>query len=77
MLYEWIAKLENNQGRCRLNKPVVWTPELVHRLGALEDKIVQAVDHWLNQIIGGIITEFTVDMTISYSEAEQRFLKGL
>jgi len=48
----------------------VWTPELVRRLEALEDKITQVVDHWLDQIIRGFITEFMVDTTVSYSEAE-------
>ena len=28
-LYEWIAKLADSQGRCKLDKPIVWTPELV------------------------------------------------
>jgi len=26
-LYEWIAKLADSQGRCRLDKAIVWTPE--------------------------------------------------
>ena len=38
-LYEWIVRLANNQGRCRLNQPIVWTPKLVRRLEASEDKI--------------------------------------
>ena len=44
-LYEWIAKLADSQGRCKLEKPIVWTPELVRRLEASEDKIAHAVDH--------------------------------
>ena len=48
----------------------MWTPELVCRLEALGDKIAQVVDHWLDQIIGGFITEFAVDTSISYGEAE-------
>ena len=76
-LYEWITKLADNQGRCRLDKPIVWTPKLVHRLEASEDRIARAVDHCLDQIIGGFITEFVVFITINYSEAERRFLKGL
>ena len=75
-MYEWIARLANTQGRCRLDQPIVWTPKLVRRLEASEEKIVRAVDHWLDQIIGGFITEFTVDTTMSYSEAERHFLKG-
>ena len=44
-LYEWIMKLVNSQGRCRLDKPIVWTPKLVQRLEASEDRITHIVDH--------------------------------
>ena len=44
-LYEWIAKLADSQGRWKLDNPIVWTPELVHKLEASEYKIKQAVDH--------------------------------
>ena len=60
-LYEWVVRLANSQGRCMLDQPIVWTPELVHRLEVSEDKIAQAMDHWLNWIIGGFITEFVID----------------
>jgi len=43
--YEWITKLADSQGRCRLDKPIMWTLELVRRLEASGDKIAQAVDH--------------------------------
>ena len=44
-LYDWIARLANSQGRYNLNQPIVWTPELVHRLEALEEKITWVVNH--------------------------------
>ena len=69
-LYGWIAKLADSKGRCRLDKPIVWTLELVHRLEASEDKVACAVDHWFDRIIRGFITEFAVDTSVSYSEAE-------
>ncbi len=75
-LYKWIMKLADSQGRWKLGSPIVWTPELVRRLEESEEKIVRAVDHWLDHIIGGFITEFAVDTSISYSEVEQHFLKG-
>ena len=74
-LYEWIARLADSQGRCRFDQLIVSTPELVHRLKALEDKIAWAMDHWLNQIIGGFITKFVVDTSVSYREVEWHFLK--
>jgi len=76
-LYEWIVRLADGQGRYKLDQPIVWTLELVCKLEASEDKIARAVDHWLDRIIGGFITEFAIDTTVSYSEAERCFLKGL
>ena len=80
-LYEWIAKLADSQGRCRLEKPIMWTPKLVRILEVSGDKIARAVDHWLDRIIGGFITEFVVDTTVSYSEVLKgprgRYIKSL
>ena len=75
-LYKWITKLTDNQRRCRLDKPIVWNLELVCRLEASKDKIVRIVDHLLHQTIGGFITDFLVDTSVNYNEAERRFLKG-
>jgi len=69
-------RLVDNQGRCRLEQPIVWTPELVRRLEESEDKIARAIYHWLDRIIGGFINEFMIDTTVSYSEAEINFLSG-
>ena len=72
-LYEWIVKLADSVERCRLDQPIVWTPELVRRLEATQDRLACAIDHWLDRIIRGFITEFIV----SYNEAERQFLQGL
>ena len=69
-MYDWIVRLANNQGRYKLDQPIVWTPELVLKLEASEDKIMRAVDHWLDWIIGGFITEFMIDTTVIYNEVE-------
>lgn len=69
-LYKWIAKLEDGQGRWRLDGPIVWTAELMQILEAFEDKIAHVVDHWLDRVIGVFVTEFTVDTSVSYSKAE-------
>jgi len=64
------VKLMDSSGRWRLDGPILWTPELVHKLEASEDKITHAINHWLNRIIGGFVTEFVVDTSVSYSVAE-------
>lgn len=73
-LYEWIARLDDSVGRCGLDQPIAWTPELVRRLEVFEDKIARAVDHWLDRIIEGFITEFMIDTIVSYSEVERCIL---
>jgi len=75
-LYEWIVRLVDSVGSCKLNQPIVWTPELVCRLEASKDKIACIVYHWLDQVIGGFITEFVIYTTVSYSRAERHFLQG-
>ena len=75
-LYEWIEKLVDDQGRWRLDGPIVWTPELVQRLVASKDNITCTVDHWLDRIIGGFMTEFVVDTSVSYNEAECCFFRA-
>lgn len=75
-LYEWITKLFDSVGRCKLDHPIVWTPELVCRLEATEDRLAHAVDHCVDWIIGGFIIEFMIDTTVSYSETERQFLQG-
>ena len=66
-VYKWIMKLADKQGRWRLDGPIVCTPKLVQRLEAFEDKIACTVDHWLDCIIGGVVTEFMVNTSVSYS----------
>lgn len=75
-LYEWLAKLTDSQGRWKLDNPIVWTLELVQRLEASENKIALVIDNWLDRIIGGFVTEFVVDTSVSYNEVEKIFFKG-
>ena len=42
----------------------------------LDNPITRAVDFWLASVLGGFVTEFAVDQTKSFSEAERYFFKG-
>lgn len=55
----------------------MWTTELVKRSEDLENKIVRDVDHWIDSIMGGFITEFVIDTSTDYSEVEHMPFKGL
>ena len=41
----------------------------------LDNSLMRAVDFWLASVLGGFVTEFAVDQTKSFSEAERYFLK--
>ena len=69
-LYEWLSKLTNSQGRWKLDSPIVWTPKLVRILETFDNKIARVVDHWLDQIMGGFVTEFAVDASVTYSKVK-------
>ena len=68
--------MADDQGRWRLDGPIVWVPELVRRLEASKGKIARIADHWLDHVIGGFVTKFAIDTSVSYSKAEQHFFKG-
>ena len=59
-----------------LDKPIVQIAKLVSTLEASEDNIARVVEHWLDWFIGGFITEFPVNTSVNYNEAEQRFING-
>ncbi len=42
----------------------------MQRLEASKDNIARAIDHWLDRIVGGFVTDFVVDTSVRYNEAE-------
>lgn len=52
------------------DKPMVWTPELIHQLKSNANRISSATNFWIDSILGRFINEFTLDLTVSYNEAE-------
>jgi len=68
-------KLADSQGRWKLDAIIVWTPVLVRRLEASEDKITCTVDHWLDCIIGGFVTELEVKTQLAIMRQRDDFYK--
>lgn len=60
----------------KLDNPIVWNQDLVRHLEGSENKIARAIDYWIDSILGGFITKFTIDTSVSYSEFEHQFFKG-
>jgi hypothetical protein len=75
MLQDWILRLKENHLTNRI-RPVEWTTKNIACLERVNNKLMHAVDFWLDNIIAGFITEFPVDTAKSYTVVEQEFLKG-
>ena len=53
-----------------------WTPKLIQELQEIDNTASGAFEVWLDIILEGYITEFAVDTTKSYSEAERELFNG-
>lgn len=74
-LYEWISRLVERKNCFKGDEPTVWTPELIQQLKNTTNRISRVVDFWIDSILGGFITEFTVESIVSYNKAKQIFFK--
>ena len=60
----------------RKKRNIVWTLELIHTVKSIDNPITRAFDFWLSSMLEGFVTEFAVEQTKSFSEAERYFFKG-
>ena len=74
-LYDWLSKL-TDQNIFRKKRNIVWTLELIHTVKSIDNPITRVVDFWLASVLGGFVTEFAVEQTKSFSEAERYLFKG-
>jgi hypothetical protein len=75
-LYEWLSRLADTQFEIRFRPPVVWTSTLIMKVKRVYNVVSREVDHWFDKIIGGYITEFSIDIVESYNQAERYLFKG-
>ena len=75
-LQEWLARLVEFQKCWKDERVTQWTPELIQRLEKTNNTITRTMDHWVDSVLGGLVTEFSIDQFAYYSEVERRFFKG-
>jgi hypothetical protein len=75
-LYKWLARIADTQFEIRSRPPVVWTSTLIKKVKRVDNVMSKAIDNWFDSIIGGYITEFSIDRVESYSQAERYLFKG-
>lgn len=75
-LHYWLSLLNKFKTYAKEDVISQWTLELVQQLENTCNKITHALDNWIEPILGGFVTEFTIDQFVSCSDTEQRFFKG-
>ena len=43
-----------------------WTLDLLEQLERTDNTITRMVDHWVDSVLGGFVTEFSIDQFVSY-----------
>jgi len=71
-----MLKLRDNKGTWNTNDKGEWTPEKIQQLNEISNLISRVVDFWINSILKGYVTKFSISTTKSYSTAEREFFFG-
>ena len=75
-LHQWLSRLAENRTNFCEGRFSVWTPARVNILKSMNNEISRAVDFWTTRTLEAFVTEFAIDTSTSFSEAEQRFFQG-
>jgi hypothetical protein len=63
VLVEWLKRSTKKNGTFCIVVPRSWTPEFIHKVNTISNQISCIVDFWLDSVLGGYITEFSIDCT--------------
>ena len=75
-LHQWLSRLIERRTNFQENQFPPWTPARIAILKRVNNAISRAVDFWTARTLEAFVTEFAVDTSTSFSEAERQFFKG-
>ena len=75
-LHQWLSRLAEKRTNFRAGRFSVWTPARVNILKSMNNEISHGVDFWTMRTLEAFVTEFAINTSTSFSEAEQRFFQG-
>ena len=71
VLQEWLAKLVEFQKCWKDERITQWAPEWILQLEKTDNTITCTIDRWVDSVLGGFVTEFSIDQYVSYSKAQR------
>lgn len=76
LLSEWMLHMKDEGATWNINVKGEWIPEKIQHLNEISNPISRAVDFWINSILKGYVTEFSITSNKSYSAVEREFFLG-
>ena len=75
-LHQWFSRLAERRTKFRIGRFSVWNPGRVNLVKSVNNEISRAFDFWTTRTLEAFVTEFAIDTSSSFSEAERQFFKG-
>ena len=70
-LHQWLSRLTERRTNFQARRILVWTPARVNLVQHVNNEVSRAVDFWTTRTLEAFVTEFTIDTSTSFSEAER------
>ena len=75
-LHQWLSRLTERRTNFQTRRIPVWTPARVNLVQHVNNEVSRAVNFWTTRTLEAFVTEFSIDTSTSFSEAERQFFKG-
>ena len=76
-LHQWLSRLTERKTNFNEDRFPDWTPARINILKRVNNAISRAVDFCTTRTLEAFVTEFSIDTSTYFSEAERHFFKGL
>ena len=75
-LHQWFSSLTERRTNFQTRRIPAWTPARVNLVKNVNNEVSRAVDFWTTRTLETFVTEFAINTSTSFSEAERQFFKG-
>ena len=75
-LHQWLSRLTERRTNFQNRRIHAWTPARVNLVKNVNNEVSHAVDFWTTRTLEAFVTEFAIDTSTSFSEAERQFFTG-
>ena len=74
-LHQWLSRLTERRTNFQARRILVWTPARVNLVQHVNNEVSRAVDFWTTRTLEAFVTEFAIETSTSFSDAERQCFK--